>query len=178
MSEITQISFEGDVISASMGLWLYNNNVNMTSEGCLTASCGLFTSADESKLELAYFSNAFDRFESFSVSLFFKRSVGVAGTQSLLDNSECDVEGSVVATSASGVVEAHFANSTGAVAKLTGMVRIRQVGSYANILLYVTRFNKIEQDCHPRNTSGDSRQGSYNLLIESLLIVDSPTQVV
>ena len=32
-------------------------------------------------------------------------------------------------------------------------------------------FNKkIEQDCHPRNTSDGSRQGSY-LLIESLLIL-------
>ena len=127
ITEITSISFEGDVISASMGLWLYNNNVNMTSEGCLTASCGLFTSADESKLELAYFSNAFDRFESFSVSLFFKRSSGVAGTQSLLDNSECEVDGSVVARSASGSQSAYFANSTGAVADLDGMVRIRQL---------------------------------------------------
>ena len=134
MSEITQISFEGDVISASMGLWLYNNNVNMTSEGCLTDSCGLFTSADESKLELAYFSNAFDRFESFSVSLFFKRSSGVAGTQSLLDNSECEVDGSVVATSESGHVDAYFANSTGAVAELDDMVRIRRLGSYANVI--------------------------------------------
>ena len=132
--EITQISFEGDVISASMGLWLYNNNVNMTSEGCLTDSCGLFTSADESKLELAYFSNAFDRFESFSVSLFFKRSSGVAGTQSLLDNSECDVDGSVVATSSSGVVDAYFANSTGAVADLLGMVSIRHLGQYVNMI--------------------------------------------
>ena len=131
MSEITQISFEGEIISASMGLWLYNNNVNMTSEGCLTDSCGLFTSADESKLELAYFSNSFDRFESFSVSLFFKRSAGVAGTQSLLDNSECDVDGSVVATSESGSVDAYFANSTGARADLEDMVRIRQLlGSY------------------------------------------------
>ena len=31
--------------------------------------------------------------------------------------------------------------------------------------------NPIEQDCHPRNTSDGSRQGSYNLLIESLLIL-------
>ena len=129
MSEITQISFEGETISASMGLWLYNNNVNMTSEGCLTDSCGLFTSADESKLELAYFSNSFDRFESFSVSLFFKRSAGGAGTQSLLDNSECELDGSVVATSESGSVDAYFANSTGARADLEGMVRIRQMGS-------------------------------------------------
>ena len=129
MSEITRIAFEGETISASMGLWLYNNNVNMTSgEECLTDSCGLFTSADESKLELAYFSNAFDRFESFSVSLFFQRSPGVAGTQSLLDNSECDLDGSVVAVSASNVVDAYFANSTGAKADLTAMVRIRQLG--------------------------------------------------
>ena len=129
MSEITRIAFEGETISASMGLWLYNNNVNMTSgEECLTDSCGLFTSADESRLELAYFSNAFDRFESFSVSLFFKRSPGVAGTQSLLDNSECDLDGSVVAVSASNVVDVYFANSTGAKAHLTAMVRIRQLG--------------------------------------------------
>ena len=33
------------------------------------------------------------------------------------------------------------------------------------------RFNKIEQDCHPRNTSDGSRQGS-NKLIESLLEYD------
>ena len=136
MSEITQISFEGETISASKGLWLYNNNVNITSEGCLTDSCGLFTSADESKLELAYFSNSFDRFESFSVSLFFKRSAGVAGTQSLLDNSECEVDGSVVAQSESGSVSAYFANSTGARADLEDMVRIRQLlGSYyANMI--------------------------------------------
>ena len=128
MSEITRIAFEGDVISASMGLWLYNNNVNMTSgEECLTESCGLFTSADESRLELAYFSNAFDRFESFSVSLFFKRSAGVAGTQSLLDNSECDVDGSIVATSSSDVVDAYFANSTGANVVFEDLVRIRQL---------------------------------------------------
>ena len=28
------------------------------------------------------------------------------------------------------------------------------------------RFNKIEQDCHPRNTSDGSRQGSYLLFLE------------
>ena len=126
MIEITRIAFEGETISASNGLWLYNNNVNMTSgEECLTDSCGLFTSADESKLELAYFSNAFDGFESFSVSLFFKRSPGVTGTQSLLDNSECDLDGSVVARSASSEVSAYFANSTGARAELNGMVSIQ-----------------------------------------------------
>ena len=35
--------------------------------------------------------------------------------------------------------------------------------------VYPSKFNKIEQDCHPRNTSDGSRQGS-NTLIESLLI--------
>ena len=130
MSEITRISFEGETISASMGLWLYNNNVNMTSgEECLTESCGLFTSADESKLELAYFSNAFDRFESFSVSLFFKRSNLAVGQQSLLDNSECDLDGSVVAVSTSGEVAGYFANSTGARAEFEELVRIQQLHS-------------------------------------------------
>ena len=49
----------------------------------------------------------------------------MAGTQSLLDNSECEVDGSVVARSASGLQAAYFANSTGAVADLEGMVRIQ-----------------------------------------------------
>ena len=137
MSEITRIAFEGDVISASMGLWLYNNNVNMTSgEECLTDSCGLFTSADESRLELAYFSNAFDRFESFSVSLFFKRSAGVAGTQSLLDNSECDVDGSIVAVSTAGEVAGYYANSTGAKVEFEQLVRIRQLDSSRSLSLF------------------------------------------
>jgi len=88
---------EESSITASKGLWLFNQNVELTSDGCLTDKCGFFNSTAESKLELAYFSNAMDRFEQFSVRLFFKRSAGVSGELSLVDNSECTIDRSVVA---------------------------------------------------------------------------------
>ena len=100
MVEITSVMFEDEeTITASKGLWLFNQNVELTTDGCLTTKCGFFNSTAESKLELAYFSNAMDQFEQFSVRLFFKRSAGVSGERSLVDNSECTIDGSVVARS-------------------------------------------------------------------------------
>ena len=112
MEEITSVMFNG-AISASKGLWLFNQNVQLSSDDCMDGECGFFNSSAQSKLELAYFSNAFDRFESFSVRLFFKRSAGVSGVRSLLDNSECSIDGSVVAQSDASAAVGYFANSTG-----------------------------------------------------------------
>ena len=106
--------FEDDeTITASKGLWLYNRNVELSTDGCKSGKCGFFNSTAESKLELAYFSNALDRFEQFSVRLFFKRSVGVSGERSLVDNSECSLDGSVVAQSEQSVAMGYFENLNG-----------------------------------------------------------------
>ena len=114
MDEITSVMFdEESSITASKGLWLFNQNIELTSDGCMSGKCGFFNSTAESKLELAYFSNAMDRFEKFSVRLFFKRSAGVSGVRSLVDNSECNRrDGSVVARSGVNGVGGYFANST------------------------------------------------------------------
>ena len=102
-----------ETITASKGLWLFSQNVELTSDGCMSGQCGFFNSTAESKLELAYFSNAMDRFEKFSVRLFFKRSAGVSDEMSLVDNSECTIDGSVVGRSGANFALGYFANSTG-----------------------------------------------------------------
>ena len=122
MEEITSVMFNG-AVSASKGLWLFNQNVQLSSDDCMDGECGFFNSSAQSKLELAYFSNAFDRFESFSVRLFFKRSAGVSGVRSLLDNSECSIDGSVVAQSDASAAVGYFANSTGSQASFDIAVR-------------------------------------------------------
>ena len=114
MEEITSVMFEDEeTITASKGLWLFSQNVELTSDGCMDRKCGFFNSTAESKLELAYFSNAMDRFEQFSVRLFFKRSAGVSGEMSLVDNSECSLDGSVVGKSTASNALGYFANENG-----------------------------------------------------------------
>ena len=114
MVEIASVMFEDEkTITASKGLWLFNQNVELTSDGCKSGKCGFFNSTAKSKLELAYFSNALDRFEQFSVRLFFKRSAGVSGERSLVDNSECSLDGSVVAESDESVTMGYFENENG-----------------------------------------------------------------
>ncbi len=111
---ITCITFDDDSIKASKGLWLYNNNVVISNDGCKSGSCAFFNSTVNSKLELAYFSNALDRFETFSVSFFFKRSPGVSGEQCLIDNSQCVDDGSLFARSVAGGVVGASTNTSGA----------------------------------------------------------------
>ncbi|KAK2174209.1 hypothetical protein NP493_818g02007 [Ridgeia piscesae] len=114
MVEIASVMFEDEkTITASKGLWLFNQNVELTSDGCMSGKCGFFNSTAESKLELAYFSNALDRFEQFSVRLFFKRSAGVSGERSLVDNSDCTIDGSVVGKSSASDALGYFANENG-----------------------------------------------------------------
>ena len=103
---------DGETITASQGLWLFSQNVELTSDGCMSGQCGFFNSTAESKLELAYFSNAMDRFEQFSVRLFFKRSAGFSGERSLVNNSECTIDGSVVARSVANSASGYFENVT------------------------------------------------------------------
>ena len=110
---ITCLTFDDDVIGASHGLWLYNKNVVISNDGCKSGSCAFFNSTAQSKLELAYFSNAFDRFETFSVSFFFKRSPGMAGERCLLDNSQCSDDGSLFARSVAGGVVGACTNTSG-----------------------------------------------------------------
>ncbi|KAI0239524.1 hypothetical protein LSAT2_009748 [Lamellibrachia satsuma] len=109
---ITCVTFD-DGIKASQGLWLYNENVVVSDNACMSGTCGFFNSSAQSKLEIAYFSNAFDNFETFSVSFFFKRTAGASGEQSLLDNSECSDDGSMFVRSVSGTVLGSATNSTG-----------------------------------------------------------------
>ena len=99
-----------DDISASKDIWLFNQNVQLSSDDCMDGKGGFFNSSAQSKLELAYFSNAFERFESFSVRLFFKRSAGVSGVRSVLDNSECSIDGSVVAQSDASAAVGYYLN--------------------------------------------------------------------
>ena len=109
---ITCVTFDDD-IKASQGLWLYNENVVVSDNACMSGTCGFFNSSAQSKLELAYFSNSLDIFETFSVSFFFKRSPGVSGQRSLLDNSQCSDDGSLYAKSVSGGVSGSATNSVG-----------------------------------------------------------------
>ena len=109
---ITCVTFDDD-IKASQGLWLYNENVVVSDNACMSGTCGFFNSSAQSKLELAYFSNSLDIFETFSVSFFFKRSAGVSGQRSLLDNSQCSDDGSLYAKSVSGGVSGSATNSAG-----------------------------------------------------------------
>ena len=115
MEEITSVSFD-DVssITAAKGLWLFNQNVVLSDVDCKSGRCGFFNSTAESKLEIAYFSNAFDRFETFTARLFFKRSIGVSGLKALITNADCDDAGSVVASSGSNTLNGHLTNTTGA----------------------------------------------------------------
>ena len=123
MVEIASVMFEDEnTITASKGLWLFNQNVELTSDGCMSGKCGFFNSTAESKLELAYFSNALDRFEQFSVRLFFKRSAGVSGERSLVDNSECTIDGSVVGKSSASDALGYFANENGTKVDFTAPV--------------------------------------------------------
>ena len=112
MEVITSVMFEDEeTITASKGLWLFNQNVELTSDGCKSGKCGFFNSSVKAKLELAYFSNAFDNFDSFSVRLFFKKTQGAGLIYSLVDNAWCS-GGSVVAKYVSGTVFGYFANGT------------------------------------------------------------------
>ena len=113
MEEITSISFDDEsAITASKGLWLFNRNVVQSDEGCMSGRCGFFNSTANSKLELAYFSNAFDRFETFTVRFFYKRSVATPEGMVLLTNYDCDIDGSIAAVSGNGNAVATIANST------------------------------------------------------------------
>ena len=122
-----------DGVKASQGLWLYNENVEEYDVDCKSGNCGFFNSTLQSKLELAYFSNAFDRFESFSLSFFFKRSAGEAGSRSLVDNSECGDEGSVFARSVAGGVQGSATNSSGVSA------------TYENLAVSIQTYALIEE---------------------------------
>ena len=129
---ITCVTFD-EGIKASQGLWLYNANVEEADVDCKSGKCGFFNSTLQSKLELAYFSNAFDRFESFSLSFFFKRSAGEAGSRSLVDNAECDNEGSVFARSVAGGVQGSATNSSGVSA------------TYENLAVSIQTYASIEE---------------------------------
>ena len=114
MEEITSVSFDDvSAITAAKGLWLFNQNVVLSDVDCKSGRCGFFNSTAESKLELAYFSNALDRFETFTARLFFKRSIGVSGLKALITNADCDDAGSVVASSGSNTLNGHLTNTTG-----------------------------------------------------------------
>ena len=132
MEVITSVMFEDEeTITASKGLWLFSQNVELTSDDCMFGKCGFFNSTAESKLELAYFSNAMDRFEQFSVRLFFKRSAGVSGEMSLVDNSECSLDGSVVGQSGATDVSGYFANENGTKAEIDNLaVSTKQIQLY------------------------------------------------
>ena len=126
MEEITSISFDDEsAITASKGLWLFNRNVVQSDEGCMSGRCGFFNSTADSKLELAYFSNAFDRFETFTVRFFYKRSFATPeGDMVLLNNYDCDLPGSIAAVSGHGYALASIANSTDYTAVFNPTVRI------------------------------------------------------
>ena len=146
MEVITSVSFDDvSAITAAKGLWLFNRNVVLSDVDCKSGRCGFFNSTAESKLELAYFSNAFDRFESFTARLFFKRSVGASGLKSLLDNSACDVPYSVLAESAPGNLNGGFGNSSGAASSFGGVVGIPIVSS---LIPYSSMCNDFRNEGH------------------------------
>ena len=125
MEEITSVSFDDvSAITAAKGLWLFNQNVVLSDVDCMFGRCGFFNSTAESKLELAYFSNALDRFETFTARLFYKRSTGVSGLKSLISNADCDDEGSVIASSGPDALNGHLTNTTDASVDYDIAVRI------------------------------------------------------
>ena len=115
---ITCLSFDTSVNSASQGLYVYNENVVQSTVDCKSGNCAFFNSTAMSKLEIAYFSNAFDQFTTFSVSFFYKRLTS-SGSRSLLDNSECSVAASLAVTSDAGSVSSLLSNSTQSTATST-----------------------------------------------------------
>ena len=125
MEEITSVTFDDvSAITAAKGLWLFNQNVVLSDVDCKSGRCGFFNSTAESKLEIAYFSNAFDRFETFTVRLFYKRSTGVSGVKALISNADCDDAGSVVALTAADSLNGHLTNTTDASVNFDIAVRI------------------------------------------------------
>ncbi|KAI0231047.1 hypothetical protein LSAT2_018587, partial [Lamellibrachia satsuma] len=107
MNVIASVMFN-EAVSASNGIWLLNQNVSLVNDDCMDGECGRFNSSAHSKLEIPFFSNGV--FESFSVRLFFKRSAGVSGVQSLLDNSDCSNDGFVLAQSGVDIALGYFEN--------------------------------------------------------------------
>ena len=128
MEEITSISFDDEsAITASNGIWLFNRNVVQADEGCMSGRCGFFSSTSESKLELAYFSNAFDQYKTFTARLFYKRSSAASGSGALMTNADCDIAGSIGAVSLDGSAMGYLTNSNVYSAVLAPAVRIPPV---------------------------------------------------
>ena len=98
-------------ILASKGIWLYNHNVEFRNASCMSGKCGYFNSSLKAKLEIPMFSAAFSSFGAFSVRFFFKRTAGVSGVRSLVDNSMSTDVGSLVAQSDVDAALGYFANA-------------------------------------------------------------------
>ena len=113
------MDFEAGFV-ASKGISVYNKDVVLVTDPseCKSGKCAFFNSTAMSKLELAYFSNAFDQFTSFSVSFFYKRLTS-SGSRSLLDNSDCSNTASFAVTSDTGSVDSLVSNSTKSTATST-----------------------------------------------------------
>ena len=161
MEEITSISFDDEsAITASKGLWLFNRNVVQSDEGCMSGRCGFFNSTAESKLELPYFSNAFDRFETFTARLFYKRSPAASGYGNVMSNncvggsSRAGSAGAFIAEDGSAI--GYLCNST-SYCFIAPTVRIPPVSSltlFSNrpyicliICIMLLEINTFFQDC-------------------------------
>ena len=153
---ITCLSFDSSVASASQGLYVYNQNVQQATTDCKSGNCAFFNSTALSKLELAYFSNAFDQFTGFSVSFFYKRLTS-SGSRSLLDNSECSLAASLSVTSNAGSVSSLISNSTQATSTSTEtsvschhnqLYFLSQIYNYWSFLSYARLFQIISINCN------------------------------
>ena len=101
---------DNSTITASKGIWIYNHNVELRNDSCVSGKCGYFNSSLKAKLEIPMFSTAFSQYGAFSVRFFFKRTAGIYGVRSLVDNSECAVYGSLVAQSDVDAAMGYFTN--------------------------------------------------------------------
>ena len=96
--EITCITFSNgwNKLAGTNGVWVASSNVEVT-EDCTVSggNCGYFNSALGAKMTIPYFANAYDSYNKFSISLWFKRTSGMSGEQGLVGNGNCGMSSSI-----------------------------------------------------------------------------------
>ncbi|KAI0233461.1 hypothetical protein LSAT2_016297 [Lamellibrachia satsuma] len=96
--EITCITFsEGwNSLGGTRGVYVASSNVQVV-PNCTPAggNCGYFDSTVGSSMSIPYFSNAYDSFSEFSISLWFKRTAGMPGKMGLVGNGDCGASSSI-----------------------------------------------------------------------------------
>ncbi|KAK2180676.1 hypothetical protein NP493_432g02019 [Ridgeia piscesae] len=101
-------------LSASKGVYAAASNVAVVAD-CTPAggNCGYFSAALGSSMNIPLFSNSYDAFSEFSVSLWFKRTPGKPGRQGLVGNGDCGASSSIgLMSEDENVVSVQLKNAT------------------------------------------------------------------